>query len=312
MNASPSISQRAALAVPLNREQHSTTPPFPRSAKIELTSRCDFHCFFCAAHKHPRTDVDMTRKAFERIARRLRQLGVAELGLFHIGESFLCEWLPEAVRYAKEICGYPYVFLTTNGLAATPGRVRACMKAGLDSLKFAFNWCGAEQFQAVTGRSFERYHAVVANLVSARSVRDEVEQATGHRCALYASSLAYNDAQRRRMADVLDGIKALVDEHYWLPLLGHNGLPGAPDCEGPVPVKRLPCRQLFTQAHVTADGRLSACPLDASPRFHMADLACDTLTLAWHSPAFQRLRDAHLKRDVSGTACSSCIAYGDS
>jgi len=29
----------------------------------------------------------------------------------------------------------------------------------------------------------------------------------------------------------------------------------------------------------------------------------------WASPAFARLREAHLARDVRGTICEACVAY---
>ena len=51
--------------------------------------------------------------------------------------------LEDALERVKRECGYPYVFLTTNGRTATPERVRACIEAGLDSLKFSFNFDGA-------------------------------------------------------------------------------------------------------------------------------------------------------------------------
>jgi hypothetical protein len=31
---------------------------------------------------------------------------------------------------------------------------------------------------------------------------------------------------------------------------------------------------------------------------------------AWNSDSFTKLRAAHLKRDVRGTVCENCIAYG--
>jgi hypothetical protein len=31
---------------------------------------------------------------------------------------------------------------------------------------------------------------------------------------------------------------------------------------------------------------------------------------AWHSDNFTQLRAAHLKKDVRGTVCGNCIAYG--
>ena len=305
----PPLTERLAEIRTLDASCRTVTPPVPRSAKIELSSRCDLQCFFCASHKRPRAGADMSQALYTRLADELRTAGVEQLGLFYIGESMLCDWLPEAIRYAKEVCRFPYVFLTTNGLTATPDRLRACMAAGLDSVKFAFNWSDEHQFERVTGLPAIEYERVLENLGSARWTRDDVEHETGHRCAIYASSLLYDDEQPRRMQHVLREIEARVDHHYWLPLLGHCGLPGPQAIGRPVPVKNLPCWGLFTEAHITSDGQLSACTLDASARFHMGDLQETSFVQAWHSPAFQTLRTRHLEGNVKGTACQSCIAY---
>jgi radical SAM family protein/iron-sulfur cluster protein len=306
------ITERVRKAGELTGELLRTTPPFPRSAKVELTPRCDMHCRFCASHKRARAARDMSQALFQRTALRLRQLGVEELGLFYIGEPFLCDWLPEAIHYAKKVCNFPYVFLTTNGLTATPDRVRACMLAGLDSLKFAINTATPGQFQAVVGRLPEHHRKTVSNLIAARSMRDEVEKTTGHRCALYASSLDFDGGQRGRMANLLAEVMPFVDAHYWLPLIGEHPLDKLQGSSAPAAKKALPCSGLFKQAHITCDGRLSACSLDASSRFHMADIENETLTAAWHAPAFQALREKHLIGDVTGTVCESCIAYRES
>ena len=311
-SAATTRSARITMRVDRVRAPHTTLrsviPPVPRSAKLELTARCDLGCYFCASHTRVRTKADMTFERYRRLARELRDCGVEQLGLFYIGESFLYDALPDAIRYAKEECGYPYVFLTTNGLKTTPERVRECMLAGLDSLKFALNWASGEQFEAVTGRPAIHYASILRNLEAARSVREDVQHETGHRCAVYASSLSYDGDQCERMAPVLSRIAPCVDEHYWLPLVGHAATP-ADDTGRPVPVKPLPCGPLFTEAHVTWDGHLCACSLDASPRFHMADLNATSFKTAWHSAAFQRLRSAHLAADVRGAVCSQCIAY---
>jgi hypothetical protein len=70
----------------------------------------------------------------------------------------------------------------------------------------------------------------------------------------------------------------------------------------------LPCWSLFTEGHVTWDGRLAACCFDHDGRFDMGDLTRTDFMTAWHSPAFQALRAASLARDVTGTACAHCIA----
>jgi len=293
-----SITTRVERLASLASEYRSSVPPVPKSIKIELTARCDFKCHFCASHTRPRARSDMPWERFSRLARELRGLGVEQLGVFYLGESLLCDWLAEAIRYAKRECGYPYVFLTTNGRLATAARVRDCMLAGLDSLKFALNCSGPEQLHAVAGVEPEEFQDIVRNIQDARRVRDEIERESGHRCGLYGSSLLYDEAQKSRMQPALAEVLPYVDEHYWLPLYGSSGKR-----------KPLPCWPLFKEGHITWDGKLSACCLDHSPRFHMGNLDETPFLEAWHGAAFRRLREAHLRQDVSGTACEQCIAY---
>ena len=314
------ITERIDRITRLDAEHRSATPPMPRSVKIELTARCDFQCFFCASAMRLRDKADIDRGFFRRILRQMRALGVEEIGLFYLGESFLCSWLPEAVRFAKDECGYPYVFLTTNGRLATPDRVLACMEAGLDSLKFSFNFADAEQFMQVTNVRKIDFHRVEENLKTARQVRDEVEARTGHRCGLYASSIRYDNDQLLKMQSAVQRILPYVDEHYWLPLYGQAGLTSG--ARGTVPSagnqgrigalrKPLPCWSLFTEGHITWDGRLSACCFDHDGRFDMGDLNLQSFPEAWHSANFRRLRSANLAEDVRGTVCEKCIAYND-
>jgi MoaA/NifB/PqqE/SkfB family radical SAM enzyme len=308
------ITTRIDAITRIPAEYQGPTPPLPRSVKIELTARCDFNCFFCATAKRLRHKADIDESFYRRIVREMRDEGVEELGVFYLGESFLCPWLPEAIRYAKQDCGYPYVFLTTNGRLATPDRVRDCMAAGLDSLKFSFNNADPEQFHAVTQVRASDFYTVVENIKAARRVRD----AESFACGLYASSIRYDGEQLVRMEAAVQEILPYVDEHYWLPLYGQAGLTAG--AQGTAPVagnpgrldamrEPIPCWSIFTEGHVTYDGRLSACCFDHDGRFSMGDLTRQSFREAWHSASFQGLRAAHLQGNVCGTACESCIAY---
>ena len=88
-------------------------------------------------------------------------------------------------------------------------------------------------------------------------------------------------------------------------------LPGLGDCP-----KRGRARETlnistaFTEAHVTADGKLSACSFDASPKWAMGDLTWQPFMEAWNSLHFMKLREAHLMKDVRDTQCERCIAFG--
>ena len=309
------ITNRIDAITEIPEGYHSVTPPCPKSVKIELTARCDLQCFFCASAMRLRDKRDMDWSFLTGLLRDLRQAGVEEIGMFYLGESLLYKRLPEAIALAREL-GFPYIFLTTNGRMATPERLRACMEAGLDSLKFSFNWADAEQCKEIT--RVDAFDQAVANIKAARQVRDAVEAAHGHRCGLYASSIMYDGEQQARMEQAVALIRPYVDQHYWLPLYGQAGLTSG--AKGTTPVagnigrigalrEPLPCWALFTEGHVTYDGKLAACCFDHDGRFNMGDLNDMAFMEAWHSDRFQALRAANLSRDVTGTPCESCIAY---
>jgi organic radical activating enzyme len=291
-------------------------PPPPRAVKIELTSQCNYRCGFCAHRLRLKKRGEMTWPTFTQLVGEMVDAGVEELGLFFIGESFMCDWLAEGIAFAKGR-GIRYAFLTTNGSLATPERVHACLEAGLDSLKFSMNNADVAQFRQIAQVKGQLFHDAIANLKAARKVRD----AGNYACGLYASSIRYDGEQQERMQALVDEILPYVDEHYWLPLYSMGSLAKEREKElGYLPIagnqgrlgalcEPLPCWSLFTEGHITHDGKLSACCFDAGDRWVMADLNTTSFLEGWSSAAFQSLRRAHLKRDVRGTVCEDCVAY---
>jgi len=279
---------------------------------MELTANCNYKCNFCVKSLRPENG-SMDRAFYRRIIREMRAAGVEELGMFYIGESFLCPWLPEAIAEAKE-AGFPYVFLTTNGSAAAPKMVEACMRAGLGSLKFSLNFADAEQLSQVAQVTPRFYEQAIAHLIAARQIRD----AGAYRCGIYASSIAFDGEQGVKMRELVARILPYVDEHYWLPLYGMGGASEAsgwrpqPGNPGRLDAMResLPCWAVFTEGHITHDGKLAACCFGSGVGgdLIMADLNQVSFMEGWNSAEYQRLREAHLAKDVRGTACEACAA----
>jgi len=260
----------------------------------------------------------MDRAFYSRIIKEMRDEGVEELGVFYIGESFTCKWLPDAILEAKQV-GYPYVFLTTNGSAVTEKNLRQCFDAGLDSLKFSINFSDEAQFQEVAQVQPRFFRKAIEMVKTARRIRDEGQ----YECGIFASSIKFDGEQGERMQAVVDEIKPHVDEHYWLPLYGMSGAsesniikwkpqPGNPGRLGNLR-EPLPCWTLFSEGHIVADGHLSGCCFGSGIEdgsLLMGDLNKMGFMEAWNSEAFQALRKAHLEKDVSGTGCESCVAGG--
>jgi MoaA/NifB/PqqE/SkfB family radical SAM enzyme len=296
------------------------TPPAPRSVKIEISPRCNYRCGFCALRTRevqPKSDMDFG--LFCRITHEMRAAGVEEIGVFYLGESFMNPaLLIDCIRYLKGELAMPYVFLTSNASLSAPDTVEACMSAGLDSLKWSVNAADEEQFARVMGVAPRHFRKALDHIKAAWAVR----QAKGYRTGLYASSIRYDGEQQTKMEALLtEHVRPYVDEHYWLPLysmgafatqrereLGYRPTAGN---QGRLGALRdpLPCWSAFTEGHVTAEGKLSACCFDATANWTMADLNETPFLEAWHSPAFVRLREAHLRRDVRGTVCEKCVAY---
>lgn len=307
------ISTRIDALTRIPQEYRHAVIPAPPSVKVELTGRCNFSCSFCARSQNLREQKDMDRKFYSRLIRELRAAGVEELGLFYLGESFLLPWLPEAIAEAKKV-GFPYVFLTTNGSAAGPEKVHACMAAGLDSLKWSLNYADSRQFHEITHAKPGLWQTILDNVQQAHQVRT----AGGFSCGLYASYILYDDEQAVRMGSVVSQVRPWVDEIYALPLYNQGGLLTASEqAMGWKPsagnrgrafamVPALPCWAVFREGHVTWDGFLSACCFDHKEGWIMGDLSKLSFLQAWNSPAFQKLRKAHLDGEVSETPCQAC------
>lgn len=316
MSSRQQITDRIDAVTRIPTTHRAEVLPPPRSVKVSLTENCNYGCRFCTQSING-LEGEMDRALFSRIIREAHDFGVQELGVFYLGESFLCKWLPDAIREAKQV-GYEYVFLTTNGSAAAPARVRACMEAGLDSLKFSVNFYSGIQLPQVARVSPQYWRRSLDNLKYARAIRDEGK----FKCGVYASSIRLDDAQLPMMESVVREILPFVDQHYWLPLYGMagaskaNGFHPRPGNPGRIGALRapIPCWSVFTEGHVTKDGLLSACCFGngASTDLAMADLRQVDFMTGWNSLAYQRLRRAHLSGDISGTGCESCVSHAQS
>ncbi len=315
-----SITDRIDNVTKIPREYLKSVLPAPRSVKIEISPRCNYRCGFCALRTRevqPKWDIDFN--LFKRITREMRDAGVEEIGVFYLGESFMNpRLLVDCISYLKRDLAMPYVFLTSNASMAFPEALEDCMKAGLDSLKWSMNAADEAQFERIMGVAGRLFYRALGNVKSAWDVR----QRGGYKTGLYASSIKYDGEQAARMERLLDEhVRPFVDQHYWLPLysmgafatererqLGYRPTAGN---QGRVDALRdpLPCWSAFTEGHVTAEGKLSACCFDATANWTMGDLTQQSFMQAWNSARFVALREAHLKRDVRGTVCEKCIAY---
>ena len=103
----------------------------PFSMMLELTNACNHRCLFCSHRKMKRSIKMMELPFAKRMVDEAYDMGVRELALFMMGESFLYQDIDEIILYAKQK-GYEYVYITSNGALAEPERMKKAIDAGVD------------------------------------------------------------------------------------------------------------------------------------------------------------------------------------
>jgi len=303
-----SISEKVDEYTHVPEDKLCAYPPFPKSIKIELTGRCNYNCSYCATKRSLRKVGDIDKKFLYRILKEAKSLGVEEIGMFLLGESFLVKELPEYIKYAKEEVGIEYVFITINGSLCTPDNLKAVIAAGLDSLKFSINAGNRERYKEMHGVDY--FDQVVENIKWLHDYKEEnnIKLKT---CVSSIFMKEYED----ELTDFREMIEDYVDDFYYLPLYnqaGHIGgkeytkIVGNPGRLGNL-VPPVPCWVLFNAAKITWDGKLTACAFDHTQDFEIADLHRINLIGAWHDKKFAALRKCHLNNTVADSICAKCL-----
>ncbi len=306
------VAQRVDLHTHVPEEKLVKLPPFPDSIKIEITSRCNYNCSYCASKKNLREQGDMDKKLLFRLLHEAKEAGVSEIGFFLLGEPFLVDELAEYVRYAKEEAGIEYVFITTNGSLCSPERINPVVDAGLDSVKFSIN-AGTRQRYAVM-HGVDAMDTVLRNLKTLSFYKRSRGLDKPYICV----SSIFNEKAMDELVALRDAIKPYIDDFYFLPLYNQAGHVGRSKGEGVVGnpgrlenlVPTVPCWALFNAVKITWKGIMTACCFDHDSRFEIADLKETSLIRAWGHPKFVELRKAHLSTDkkaLAGSICSRCL-----
>ena len=112
----------------------------PLSVSIEVTRRCNARCDFCEYWKTKDRD-DLSD--FTAIVRRFDPLAVVFTG----GEPTLRRDLVSIVRAIKELPGFRYLVLLTNGGCLTERKIRELVDAGINQINISMNYPNARQDQ---------------------------------------------------------------------------------------------------------------------------------------------------------------------
>jgi organic radical activating enzyme len=279
----------------------SVTPAFPRTLLVEVSNVCNHRCVFCAYSKQTRPGKLISPELMERLLREAYALGAREVGYYSGAEPFTCKHLERLIQTAKGI-GYEYIYVSTNGVLATPKRLQACVDNGLDSIKFSVNAGDRETYRQIHGE--DDFETVVRHI----QFVDEYRKRMGKPFYLAISFVVMDQPGGSSNVATKDRLHALlgdvVDEIVFYEAVNQSGQQhGLPT----VPGFQAPCALPFARCHISAEGYLRMCCNDYQNYLALVDLNQTTLEDAWKAQVFQQMRQKHLDKDLKGTLCHNCV-----
>lgn len=285
--------------------------PMPTNALVELTNGCNHSCVFCKNSLQGRKRLVLDLGIFDDFCRQAAASGVFELGLYSTGEPFIVKNLSEYIRCAKS-AGIQRVYLTTNGALASLARVKECVSAGLDSIKYSINAIDRETYKLVHGA--DDFDQVVANLSAVYSWKEDQQidlQMLGG-CVITPVLAVIEEQHTQMFSRFFESINYVQSNNqggHALDFAGSEEL--ASMAFFPVEDSKMqtgsPCKMLWNRIHLTAEGLVTACCTDYNLNLVCGSLTNDSLSSIWNGAVFAALRQRHLDGNLKGTICDQCV-----
>lgn len=285
---------------------------FPKNALIELTNGCNHACIFCKNSNQDRKASFLPTETFVKFVTEAQKIGLEEVGFYTTGEPFMSKNLEEFIGIAKN-AKIKRVYITTNGALANLDRVKSCVDAGLDSIKFSINASNAEDYKLVHG--FDDFEKVLKNVTDIYNWKkiNNINLQLLCSCIVIPSlpntMVNHKKIFNRFFEDILylssasQGGQAhdinITTEEISGVFSNFNSLNKDQ--------KTSPCDMLWDRYHLTAEGYLTACCVDYNLNLVFGDIKSNSLGEIWNNEIMKNLRNKHLTGDLDNTICKQCL-----
>ncbi|MCM2315319.1 MAG: radical SAM protein [Thermoanaerobaculia bacterium] len=264
---------------------------FPFEVAVELAAACNLDCIMCPVPTTSRPKTLMDPSLFKVVADQV----AGENGILFLpqgfGESMLHAKWAELLEYAAQKGIRPIVMLT-NGTLLNERNIERVLHLGVEGIVVSIDGTTPETYASVrVGGDLNKVEANVRRFLEMRG--------TSPRPKLVLRIIRMNET------------RAEIDEFFsrWTPHLRADDeirINEYNDWSGKVadrsvdglaaPAGRQPCRMLWRNLSVHADGKVSACCHDSEDELIVGDVASgDTLQGIWSGSALDRLRRIHLE-----------------
>lgn len=233
---------------------------FGRNATLEITTRCDSLCKYCARlsmlKKGTLVIRDITLEEHEIMINQLSDVvpPIEDVVYAGLGEPTLHKDLAEMISYSEKKIPDADSIVITNGISLNKKKGEALIEAGLDQLNISLNTFSSSLYHIMNG--VDKYEDVLYNTVNFLRLK-------GDRNPVTQIQILDIDATRKSITRF---------NAFWRPLLNSNDetkIQRFENAGGEInpndfdtskrPIKRHPCFQLWRQVTLRPNGEVYPC-----------------------------------------------------
>lgn len=276
---------------------------FPIELALELVSACNLSCVMCPVPTTTRPAKLMEEAIFRRTVDDVAALGGFLFLPQGFGESFLHPRWADLLAYARQRDIRPIVLLT-NGMLLEAENTQRLLDIDLDAVVVSIDGVNPETYASVrVGGDLLKVEENVKEFLRRRG-----DARTPHlilRIIRMRETEAEIEAFYERWRPLLaEGDTIQINEfNDWSGKVEDRSITGM--SSGP---PRGPCRMLWKNLSVHADGKVSACCHDSEDELLVGDLSDgETVQEIWRGEKLARLRRLHLERRITELPiCARC------
>jgi len=280
---------------------------FPIDIAVEIAAVCNLDCVMCPVPTTSRPKTLMKPEVFQSVVDQIAE----EKGIVFLpqgfGETMLHVKWAEMLAYAVGKGVRPIVMLT-NGTLLNEKNVERVLELGIDAVVISIDGTTPETYASVrVGGDLVKVEQNVRRLLERRG--DSATPRLMLRIIRMNETKAEIDAFFDRWQPLLrDGDVIRVNEYNdWSGKVDDRSVDGPAESND-----RHPCRMLWRNLSVHADGKVSACCHDSEDELIVGDLTKgDTIGQIWNGEALAELRRIHVEGRVEELPiCANCRNWG--
>ncbi len=278
---------------------------FPTEVAIELAALCNLACVMCPVPTTKRPPELMKEKLFlETVDQLATEKGYVLLPQ-GFGESMLHPKWAGLIAAARER-GIGPIIMLTNGMLLNEKNVSRVLELDVDALVVSIDGTTAATYASVrVGGDLDVVERNVELFLARRGARSSPKLVV--RIIRMQDTANEIDAFFERWTPRLQGGDEIRINEYnnWSGRVEDRAAAGA---AAPDVAHRAPCRMLWSNLSVHADGKVSACCHDSEDELVVGDLAAgDTLQSIWRGEKLRALRTIHREgRTAELPICRDC------